>query len=140
MGKFVQGTTHTEYLKMGEDDTRRDKRKCIHFKQSDKSCKLWKVKCVGSSQCTDYDDEKEAKPVPALSQAISAQRDELWARAEKEFPIGSTVLHTRFSLGRVEYIRNGKIGVHFFQDNNDEEFDIENCMKYNVLSTWVPWK
>lgn len=52
---------HIGYLKMDENDTRRDKRKCIHFLRDDSHknyCQKNYVNCVGSSHCPYYKEEQ----------------------------------------------------------------------------------
>ena len=53
---------HIGYLKMNENDSRRDKRRCIYFERNDISdsyCKKSLVKCISSSHCQYYNENIE---------------------------------------------------------------------------------
>lgn len=50
---------HIRYLKMAENDTRRDKRRCIHFHEN--YCHKNFTNCVGSSHCPYYKDSREGR-------------------------------------------------------------------------------
>ena len=45
---------HIEYLHMQEDDSRRDKRRCIHYRSTNNFCAKDMGKCLGSSHCKKY--------------------------------------------------------------------------------------
>ena len=56
--KLTGFSWHKEYLKMDENDSRRDKRKCIHFSRTESNknyCKKNYMNCIGSSHCSFYE-------------------------------------------------------------------------------------
>ena len=53
---------HIGYVKMTENDSRRDKRRCIYFERNDVSnsfCKYIYCRCPGSSHCKYYNENIE---------------------------------------------------------------------------------
>ena len=55
---------HVGYVKMSEDDTRRDKRRCVHY-QKGNLCP-YHSHCIGSSHCHDYKEAEDYNPLHEL--------------------------------------------------------------------------
>ena len=52
----LQGTPwHTEQIHRAENDDRRDKRRCKHYKDAYNSCERRCGKCIGSAHCMEYE-------------------------------------------------------------------------------------
>lgn len=56
LSKNIGTPCHPEYLKIGENDKRRDKRRCIYYEKLHKLCSLKEFVCPGSSHCEEYNE------------------------------------------------------------------------------------
>ena len=66
MGKVSEMTGtpwHVGYLKMAENDKRRDKRKCRHLCEEDQYCIYLCAKCTSSKGCNYYEETDDGKRV-----------------------------------------------------------------------------
>ena len=76
---------HIRYLKMDENDTRRDKRRCIHFSNEfhENYCQKNFTKCIGSSHCPFYKDLREGRGV-TVGKESSVKIEELLRKIFEE--------------------------------------------------------
>lgn len=56
LGKLQGSPWHVGYIKMKENDSRRDKRKCTYYRPEENYCSRFNEKCRGSSHCGQYYD------------------------------------------------------------------------------------
>lgn len=80
---------HIEYLKMDENDSRRDKRRCIYFERNttyNSYCKRNGGKCVSSSHCQDYSEDKNRLDIKyeSIYRAKKAKEKFLLQKIQKE--------------------------------------------------------
>ena len=89
-----------EFLRMAENDERRDCRWCIHRDNKNQWCEELNATCTGSSQCNFYkkwDDnfipiEKPKKRTNIIINEIEKKYDkECEERAKKKYPYGAVV-------------------------------------------------
>lgn len=71
---------HIEFLKMAEDDTRRHKKRCIHYSQNN-SCRKICGTCIGSSHCSFYKEsgaeQLSRKQIEKTSDAEQLSREQI---------------------------------------------------------------
>lgn len=54
LGKLQGSPWHVGYVRMKENDSRRDKRRCLYYHSEENYCSRYGAKCHGSSHCSQY--------------------------------------------------------------------------------------
>lgn len=143
---------HLETLHMSEDDERRHKSRCIHYKKANKSCAKFKTKCPGSAHCDYYKEDParvRATPEPerlpystprigttAAVTPINTSQPTIQPANDYDvsvFIVGCHVKHDKYGPGIVSNIDGNYISIDF--DNGlKKEMDLDYCVKKALLS------
>ena len=143
---------HLETLHMNEDDERRHKSRCIHYKKANKYCTKLKTKCPGSAHCDYYKEdparvrvtpEPERLPyseptvrttaaVTPIKTAPAASQPSI-EYDTSIFIVGCHVKHNKYGCGIVKNLEGNYISIEF--DNGlNKEMDLEYCVKKSLLT------
>lgn len=131
----MQGVpSHEEYIKMKENDTKRDRRRCIFYKKEEKRCGAIIDKCIGSAHCPHYKENlTQSKKIEKGTKAAKSKTNKTPIKnykvsdteIENLFPVGSYIQHEVFGKGKVNAISSGKITV-IFENYGKKIFDTGN--------------
>lgn len=146
LGRFLMGRVsramtgrpwHKEYLKRGEDDNKRDKRRCQYYDAKNNYCTHLCVKCTSSTSCKYYleTDKKHHSSGKHPERKGHSNYEEYKKVTDAEglatFPIGSLVRHKKYGEGKVICINNGSMTILFA--DTKMEYDLGDVLRNRLF-------
>ena len=134
VSKLTGTPWHIEQMRIGDDDSRRHKSRCIYYNRNTGRCSKMVDKCIGSTYCENYKEDplkqKEREEQARVSSLLEQHKADISGRRSPEqsqpvqppidycakYPIGSRVIHNRLGKGIVKSHDSGKITVEFSEE------------------------
>ena len=139
---------HTEALRIGEDDSRRHKSRCIYYNRNTNRCSKMVDKCIGSARCENYEEDPVQLKARAEKQLISEMLPKHKAQMAQQksepepvqpvidycayYPIGCRVIHETLGKGVIQDHDKGKLTIVLL-DGSIKRLDPRACYEREKL-------
>ncbi len=150
VSKLTGTPWHVEQMRIGEDDSRRHKSRCIYYNKNTGRCSKMVDRCIGSTYCDHYKEDpqklKERAEREQITEMLAVHKAEISAKKNEKqsepqrptinycakYPVGSRVIHNKLGKGIVKDHKDGKITVQFV-DGKETRLDPKTCYENGNL-------
>lgn len=114
-------STQIEFLKMKENDSRRDKRRCEYYLSEENYCCRYNTRCIGSSHCAEYLEPSSSGANVFKTDTISGKSAKVRANGHRKRSNAPDIIQKlessspasiKISSGSIPKLKNGTVVVH----------------------------